>query len=737
MTLMEPASGMDASQRRGDVERSKGFGMTRLMILMLPLFAATISPAAPSGACVDGETVLKNESMEISFASAAEGYGVSSIVNLLGGGRKRFVNRDLFSGVPAVGDLWSLELSRKGKDGKPVHKTISNRTPADGRSVERIADGLRFVFKGVEISPGKRDLDVIADVSLPAGAVESEWRIRVENRSREWGVYYTIYPVLRGVTKCGEGDFCEPSNSMGWRLHRNYDGDGVPAKSAYSAGVLPTALAYMIGDSGLLYAPHNSKAEVTKVTYSGRQNVSCCTPVVNAGRPASAADPGFPVSIGVFKGNWVAAAKLYRTWATNQVWCAKGRKFERKDYPEGFAEIPFWYRVSGRSQSVSNCIGQLRANWPEMKVGIHWYCWHNSDFDVAYPEYFPAKHGVKETMAYGRSRGCLMMPYINGRIWDKELISFRHLAHRSVCRRESGMMYEERYHGRVNGVMCPATPLWSDVVVDIASRLVSELGSGAVYFDQVGESRAEPCFSESHPHPAGGGTWWRESYAGMFSEIRRRHGGVPLATEGCGETWIDVIDGFLRALVPKPDVVPFYSAVYSDYAVYFGSPMRGTTDIDSFRAVQSLHFVWGVQNGWMGPWLFRKDKNSYADWMHCLGKARLDAKKYLAYGEYLDELKLLEPVQERDYEWPNTENPARQGVYRAKMAGVVGAWWRSPEDGSVALVAVNHTRDAQRVAFLTLDGERRIRTFAPYGIAIEPLIRERGKSGKDCVSKQN
>ena len=61
--------------------------MSRILILLLPLLAATIASAAPSGACVNGETVLKNESMEISFASAAEGYGVSSIVNLLGGGR--------------------------------------------------------------------------------------------------------------------------------------------------------------------------------------------------------------------------------------------------------------------------------------------------------------------------------------------------------------------------------------------------------------------------------------------------------------------------------------------------------------------------------------------------------------------------------------------------------------------------------------------------------------------------
>ena len=680
--------------------------------------------AIPSAAATnDSNVALANGAMSICFAGAHDGFGVDSIVNLMASEPGRFVNRDIPAGRPLPGDLWQLEITRKGKEGKLEHRAISNRTPARRRSVEYFTNGIRFVFEGVDTPTEKGMVDVVAEVRLPEYSVESLWDIRVENHSREWGVYYTLYPTLRGVMKCGEGDFYEPSNSMGWDRRVRYDWKGQPWKSSYSSGVGATALAFTIGDAGLLYASHNSRAETTKMMWLGAQSVSCCTPVEEAGTPDRISAPGFPVSIGMFKGDWVAAAKLYRTWATNQVWCAKGRKFERTDIRKDFVETPLWLRTWGGTLSVSNAITAASAAWPGMRLGVHLYEWQNAPHDINYPEYFPAKAGMADVMSYGRTLGYIMMPYVNFRLYDMGLVSFTAFASACACVKEDGTLYVEKYsNGRSQAVMCPSAEQWQNALCGVTDRVIGELGSGAIYLDQLGESKGLVCFGASHQHPRGGGAWWREDYVNILRRMREAHPSTPFTTEGCGEIWMDVVDGYLRAVPPRPDAVPFYAAVYSDFTTYFGSPLTVDTDIGTFRAIQARQFTWGIQPGWMTAALyFGTRRKAYADWMFTLGKARQTAAKYLAYGEFLDILRPLEPLPKVACRWRMSANPAKQGVYDAALEPVIGAWWRSPEDGSVAIVAVNHTEERHVLSFRTPCGEVRRKAFEPLAVVVDVM----------------
>jgi len=664
-----------------------------------------------------GET-LENECMQIHFAGADEGFAVTAIVNKVAG-NVRFVTRETKPLRGPLSDLWKLEMSGSNEIGKITHYFISNRTPARNKKATRKESSLCFAFEGVQLRDG--ELDVYADVSLPKGAAESEWRIRVVNRSKTWGVYYTIYPTLHGVARNGEADFLQPGSRLGWRLRKKYDGTGVKAAASYSCGSSPLAAAFMIGEAGLLFAPHNGRGEITKTFWEGEQNICCYTPPENAGKPMCSSSPGFPVSIGVFKGDWIAAAKLYRTWATNQAWCAKGKKAHRKDGMKKFYEIALWHRIWSDAEGAEKDLKMIRARLPNLNVGIHWYGWHNSIFDFNYPEYFPAKKRVPKVMERAEKSGYLVMPYMNARLWDMNSVSYRAFAHKGVCRKEDGSPYVELYgyDRHQQATMCPAVPFWRDAIFDFVSRAITEVGANMVYLDMMGISKAQPCFAAGHPHPAGGGTWWHDGYTEVISALRAKHPGIPFTTEGCCERWLHIVDGFLVAVPLPDDVKPFYTAVYSDYATYFGTPLNRNADISDFRAYQAQNYVWGVQPGWMkAAHYLEKDRTEYYEWMRKLAKARSQAKDYLCYGELIGELEVSAPTEKISVSWPKYENPSKAEVYKTEMPPVVGAWWRTADGKRIALVAVNHTTERQTVKFRLLSGEDKTLVFEPLSVAV-------------------
>lgn len=73
----------------------------------------------------------------------------------------------------------------------------------------------------------------------------------------------------------------------------------------------------------------------------------------------------------------------------------------------------------------------IRNTWPDVKLGFRWYSWNIQPFDNSYPEFFP-QPGVKEFCEEARKEGYLVMPYVNGRLWDQGLRSFRYAKRTAV-----------------------------------------------------------------------------------------------------------------------------------------------------------------------------------------------------------------------------------------------------------------------------------------------------------------
>lgn len=164
-----------------------------------------------------------------------------------------------------------------------------------------------------------------------------------------------------------------------------------------------------------------------------------------------------------------------------------------------------------------SCAPRLSSARPS---AVHLYDWHKIPFDNDYPHYFPVKDELADALKTLRAAGIKIMPYINGRLWDtkdrqNEDWQFSKIAYPNCTKDRHGKPFIETYSSKeIDGtkvelsIMCPSTAVWQEKQKEIVGKLFNELDMDAVYIDQIGAAKANPCADKNHPHPAGGGTWW-------------------------------------------------------------------------------------------------------------------------------------------------------------------------------------------------------------------------------------
>ncbi|MBR4172000.1 MAG: hypothetical protein IKR48_10140 [Kiritimatiellae bacterium] len=645
---------------------------------------------------------LENDAMRICFADADEGFACTGIVNLAANGA-RFV-----SSHPDLPDFWRLQFADITTKGKAV-AILNNHSPVRRRRVETEGATTVFVWEGMDL-PGEPDVvDVRASVMMSPGNGESLWTISVQNRSQKRALYHTIYPILSAVVPDGKGDVLVPHSNLGARLERKRS--GAQKRSFAHMGYHPMVTAFHLGDAGLYVAAHDPESRIKNLELSGDQTVCFSTLVENAGVVGKAADgPKYPVAVAAYRGDWWQAARRYRSWALRQFWTAKGPIATRTDYPKTMAETPLWINIHGYPPTVSNLMTTARSVFPSIRTGLHWHLWQHSGHDVNYPEYFPEQPGTKETLTFCNGIGQLVMPYINGRLFDSLLQGFAY-AEPYACQTENGTPYMERYGNKRPLVpMCPFTKEWSRTVNDLANRISGELDAKALFIDQIGAAAPRPCFNPTHGHPLGGGTYWAEGYQRMLRQVHDTYAarGACVTTEGTAETWMNVVDGYLVVTLRTGEDVPFYPAVYSGYTTYFCSPQNLTDTDAAFFAMQAREFLWGCELGWYDASIVNPKNAVKQRMVNRLCRARMELKEFLAYGTLLDELRVIGEQPELSFLWTGRWHAKDQNV---RLPAVIGALWQSAHDGKRALVAVNLSDQPQRVRIALPDGQFRIRTL--------------------------
>ena len=673
------------------------------------VFVFVLAQYAGGGLLAAPAVTLENEAMAISFSSSGSGFAVTSIMNRLGGGT-RFVETNLKGP-----DFWEIVLVPDGGANPKKAVRLQNHTPSKERTCEKIENGYAFNWKGLSI-PGvdgeKECVDVRAEVRLPPGCAKSEWTISVQCRSAKWALAETRYPCFRGMVKSGEADVLMPNKGYGARLHKAYDtAKGEIGQIGYP-GWFPMVCAYIKDDAGLYLAAHDPDGRNKSLVFGRGADVSFQTPVENSGVPGKAAEgPRYAVTLAAFKGDWWQAARIYREWAVKQKWCAKGRIRDRADYPKVMSDIDVWLLASGDPRAISNAVKRACAAMPGMNLAVHWYSWNVQPFDTHYPEFFP-KRDVKATCEWMASLGVISMPYINGRIWDQSLASAPY-ALGDACMKPDGGAQIENYNNRTFAVMCPCAKGWQDVLMFNATNVVFGCATTGLYYDQISCSRPQLCFNPAHGHPLGGGSWWDEGYRKALVPIHEALSakGVPLTSEGMAENWMDVVEGHLHCHDPDTDDVPFYPAVYSGYTTYFGTRFQPIDKAETAFAVQARGLVWGMTPGWSGIWILNKGKEAWLDCVRKAGVVRRAAREFLAYGTFVDELRLEEeqPVVQFDIKRQLIRRkPAIP--YEYSMPAVFGSVWKDSSGSRTAVVAANVSDEKRTFRFRLPDG---VKTLSP------------------------
>ena len=658
-------------------------------------------------------TLLEGKGIRLAFDVAEKGFNCIGIENRVNSESAAFVGEE-----PGRAGFWSLTF---WKDGSPTNTlAIDNLAPCERKAVRR-GDALVFDWRGLSLGDEHGVVDVRTKVSLSQDGTAAEWRIAVKNRSKRWGLAETTYPLLRNVVKPLEADVLIPKGNWAGRLAKSYQAGpqvgGSSLRYPTSLGAQIQTCAYLLGGTGLQVTSLDGRGQVKYFDMAGF-DLGIRYPSPDQGVPGVANAPDFAVETAAFGGDWWTAAKRYRAWATRQKWAAKGPLATRADFNRQLGDVGYWVKNDGlhsSPQQITNIVARALDALPGIPLGLHWYCWHKCPFDNNYPELLPERPGMKEAVAWMKEKGVLVMPYINGRLWDDILDSYSS-AVPSAVKNADGTCYIDKYGGHKFAVMCPTTTTWRKKLDDLCDTLENEFGVNALYLDQVSASMPAPCFDRAHGHPLGGGSHWTEGCRELMKPIRETamRRGVALTSENAAEPYMDSFDAHLTWFGHSFDDVPMLPAVYSGYTVYFSSVSDKKDSLDSFCAQQGRDFIFGCQIGWNDPWILDDEHKEHLKFVERLSRERIAHKDFFLTGELLGELPTPPDIPTVEVKWN------RIGMYydstRFMMPAVMGAEWRDHKGERRYFVLVNISGDEQTFSY----GEganRKVVTLSPRSVS--------------------
>jgi len=322
---------------------------------------------------------------------------------------------------------------------------------------------------------------------------------------------------------------------------------------------------------------------------------------------------------------------------------------------------------------------------------VHLYHWHQTQFDTNYPDYFPEKSGLKDFVSELQDAGIVVMPYINGRLWDVNAPSFddtaaNHAVTQSAeranpCTRFLG--YEHYGNGQRLVGMCMHSEFWRKKIVGLCRRIVNELGCGGIYIDQLGCFGSAVCLNPSHGHPLGGGEYWLAGYRKLMAAIRGEIGPEPiLTTENNWEGCVADFDALLDTNWDNENNLPIFPAVYWGRNSIFGGSARLRNDggAELFAQSAGMRFVWGGQFGWghFEPLLEEKHRE-LLDYFTELCRLRTEFARFFCRGEFL-----RPPAVRLAATGEFVENPLK--------GPVLAATYSDPDAPRAAVFLVNVTR---------------------------------------------
>lgn len=482
-----------------------------------------------------------------------------------------------------------------------------------------------------------------ADLSISLQGGLSSWKLAVGNKSTTWSVDRVVLPELK-IAPLG-ADATDDRVLFPNGFGRAYPAtSGVSTGAMYPSGSCAMQLLGVYDDhSGVYVAQHDPRATDKRLAIAcgadnGASTLRIEVPAENASLPANSYQTAGEVVIGVTDGGgWWPLTRLYRDWlAARAPWWPQPQSYSRDDYPRWLQQTQTWI-CSG--SFPKDCVPQTKAFAEAVgtPTAIHWYNWHVIPFDNQYPHYFPTKEGFRDGVKELQQAGIRVVPYINGRLWDKDTDDFPTDGSRYCTRRPDGEPYIEIYGSKRELVpMCPSQAFWRDKLTDIVMRLVSEEGVDGVYMDQIAAAAPVLCYNREHGHPLAGGHWWVEDYWKLLEPLQKKIAAVSpdkmLTTESNAEPYAKYFDAYLMCNSNSDYEVPLFPAVYGGKILMFGtySGRNDTKDLSLLALRQGKLFAFGSQLWWGNPGITAQAPA--LAWLRGLAQLRRQANEYFVHG---------------------------------------------------------------------------------------------------------
>lgn len=485
-----------------------------------------------------------------------------------------------------LGGLWELDLAAS---------EINPLTPAHARN--RAVSSLAGNVPALRLSwsdfglPGAPDLRVEVTVTMDAAGPLSHWRLMVTNLGAV-KLLRARFPRVLNLSELPDERLALPfwmgllatqpraimAGAAGQPRRREHEHPG-----QFSMQCLAF---YSEGGPGVYVASADPEGQQKSFAVFSEPDADLNVEIVHLPEtgPENATDYAvpYPCVLGVLHGDWFAAAQLYRGWATNQPWARESR-VRRGLVPPWVADTALWVWNRGRATNVLGPALRLQRELG-LPVSVFWHWWHGCAYDTGFPEYLPPRDGTESFRAAiqeAERQGIRALVYMNQRLWGMTTASWTNEnAERYAVKGRDGRVRPEIYNRFSKlpcATMCLGTEFWRAKYAALAAEAFHTLGVGGIYMDQACSSLA--CFDPRHSHPLGGGTYWIQGFRQMVADLRARgaaRGGLALAGEGCGENWLPELDLMLalelsRERYAGPDgweMIPFFSAVYHDHAIF-------------------------------------------------------------------------------------------------------------------------------------------------------------------------
>lgn len=462
-------------------------------------------------------------------------------------------------------------------------------------------------------------------------------------------------------------------------------------------------------------------------------------PEVVAANRVSGALP-FGGAIRLFRGDWFAAAGIYRRWAWEQPWTKAA--FAR---PKGrLRDIAIWFWNRGSIGDVEPPVERFAA-LTGLPAALDWYWWHGIPYDYGYPHFWPPREGAEAFSAAVRrlaAKSVFVQPYVNGISWDKVSPTWETEGTFDAVMEKSGEKPGDCYNAFMPScfaVMCGDAPRFHARMRDLLRRL-RDCGVPGVYLDQIGCCGYRTCWNPDHRHAPGGGTAIVDGYRRMLLDIQADNPGLLLSTEEAPEAYLDLVDSFInlqqneermdKPPAPEAETVPAFQAVYhgaiasyGSYAMIDGIPPRDAAWPDDGRWAEerpwealypdqfAFEFARGVAMG-MQPMVHQLRMRHFDDPRYAanLAFAVNTAKFYFANRDFLFDGTMCAPGTLDCDRRPvdlfvrgiYTRPGEGRAVRRPATPAVLHSVWRAP-DGRLAATLCNWTREPQPFALATPD----------------------------------